>query len=236
MCPARPSSYLLFCGLIAVWPAAGRAELWNDMDYGPFLTATIEVAPENIACKAIAIRLNDGPGGISKGHAFVAFDTDTLRYAAGWQGEGFIDWKNVAFDGSHTTHPSAVGQRVFANPVGPGWADPRDGSWTDSRLQGTDGRHYGPLDRNWAHWKGLYQWGPRTVLSYTVGTTVVLESPGLEIAGSTECISRTVQFGSRDRDLVLQVAVDPSRSVQLRQWKDASGRTRPLVILAPRRS
>ena len=90
---------------VAMWAATARAELWNDMDYGPFLTATIEVAPENIAYKAIAIRLDDGPGGISKGRAFVAFDTDTLRYAAGWTGEGFIDWKNVAFDGSHTTHP-----------------------------------------------------------------------------------------------------------------------------------
>ncbi|MHB0957473.1 MAG: DUF6797 domain-containing protein [Pirellulaceae bacterium] len=202
------------------------------MDYGPFLTATIEVAPENIACKAIAIRLDEGSGGISKGRAFVVFDTDTLRYAAGWTGEGFIDWKNVAFDGSHTTHPSLVGQRVFSNPVGPGWANPHDGAWNDVRLRGTDGRCYGPLERNWAHWKGMYRNGHHVVLSYTVGTTSVLELPGLETADAEQYLTRTLQLGPRDRDLVLQVAADPARNVQLREWKDLQGTTHRLAMLA----
>ncbi|MEE2948053.1 MAG: hypothetical protein VX392_07025, partial [Verrucomicrobiota bacterium] len=39
-----------------------------DMNYGPYLTASIEVAPDNIAYKGIAIRLDDGPGGVSKGN------------------------------------------------------------------------------------------------------------------------------------------------------------------------
>ena len=52
-----------------------------DMNYGPYLSASIEAAPGNIAYKGIAIRLDDGPGGVSKGREFVVFETDTLRMA-----------------------------------------------------------------------------------------------------------------------------------------------------------
>ena len=33
-------------------------EPWNDMDYGPFLSAVIEVTPDNIAPKGIAVPLD----------------------------------------------------------------------------------------------------------------------------------------------------------------------------------
>ena len=75
------------------------------MNYGPFLTCTIEVDEGNTAFKALAIRLDEGPGGVSNGRAFMAFDTDTLRMAAGWLGDEPIDWRSVVFDGSHQTHP-----------------------------------------------------------------------------------------------------------------------------------
>ena len=44
-----------------------------DMNYGPYLSASIEAAPGNIAYKGIAIRLDDGPGGVSKDREFVVF-------------------------------------------------------------------------------------------------------------------------------------------------------------------
>ncbi|MFQ3169577.1 MAG: hypothetical protein ACI8QI_002151, partial [Limisphaerales bacterium] len=87
-----------------------------DMNYGPYLSASIEVAPGNIAYKGIAIRLDAGPGGVSKGSEFVLFDTDTLRMAAAWSGDGFIDWRSIVYDGSHGTHPKLVGERLFTNP------------------------------------------------------------------------------------------------------------------------
>ena len=36
----------------------------------------------------------------------------------------------------------------------------------------------GPLPRNWAHFKGLYHYGNRAIVSYTVDETPVLEMPG----------------------------------------------------------
>jgi hypothetical protein len=87
-------------------PVPVKREPWKDMDYGRMLTGTFElvtegeranprpkgeqrdyVSPEaNIAFKAIAIRLDEGPGGVSQGKTWVAFEHDTLRVAGMWMG------------------------------------------------------------------------------------------------------------------------------------------------------
>ena len=108
------------------------------MDYGPSLMATLEVGDEgNFAYKGIAVRLDTGPGGVSRGRHWMLFDHDTLRLAAAWSGEGFIDWNGINFNGQHQVHPRIVGQRcTFANPVGPGWAESGDGPFRRSALAG----------------------------------------------------------------------------------------------------
>ena len=127
---------------------------YQRMDYGPALFWTYQVAPGNIAQKGIAIRLDEGPGGVSKGRAWMIYDHDTMRVALATTGD-FVDWKGIAFDGSHGTHTSLSGERHFVNPAGPGWASPK-GSWDDVRLVGKDKKRYGPLPREWAHYEGLY--------------------------------------------------------------------------------
>lgn len=153
---------------------------WEQMNYGPTLTATYEVPwPRlNLAYKGIAVRLDAGPGGVAHGHYWMLFEHDTLRMAAAWSGEGFIDWNGINFNGRHGVHPRIVGQVAWANAVGPGWADPQSGSFDDPRLRGRDGRAYGPLPRTWGHYRGLYHCGDKVVFSYTVGQTEVLEQPG----------------------------------------------------------
>jgi hypothetical protein len=56
------------------------------MDYGPSLTHSWEIPGDslNIAQKGIAIRLDSGAGGVSRGRHWMIFDTDTLRMAAAW--------------------------------------------------------------------------------------------------------------------------------------------------------
>lgn len=185
---------------------------WVAMDYGPFFSASLQVARGNIAYKGIAVRLDPGPGGMAAGKAFALFDTDTLRMAAGWIGEGFIDWQGIAFNGKHAVHPSIVGTIVFSNPVGPGWANPQGGTWTDPRLRGRDKLPYGPLPRAWGRWKGVYLHGRTVVLSYTVGDAEILESPGFEGGALT----RTLRIGPRGHDLTLQVAHRPEARPELR--------------------
>ena len=101
---SRISSYLTFAATVS-FSALGQAEdvkltgkPYIDMNYGPYLSASIEVGPGNIAYKGIAIRLDEGPGGVSKGNKFVVFETDTLRMAAAWTGEKFIDWRSIVYD------------------------------------------------------------------------------------------------------------------------------------------
>ena len=135
---------------------------WIDMDYGPYMTHSFQASRPagNIAYKGIKIRL--GESGQS-----MLFDTDLLRWAGGWQSSD-LDWRSVVYDGSHNTHPRVLGEPVFANPVAPGWA--KEGGFDDPREL-----PYGPLPRDWAHWKGLYTHGDHVVLSYTVADAAVLE-------------------------------------------------------------
>ena len=124
------------------------------MNYGPSLTNTIEVSEDgsNIAQKGIAIRLDEGPGGVESGSHWLMYEHDTLRVSGAWSGN-FIDWEGIHFNGVHGRHPRVAGDVHFANPTGPGFAKPSALSATkslseqfqDDRILGRDGKHYGPL-------------------------------------------------------------------------------------------
>ncbi len=180
---------------------------YKRMDFGPALFWTYEIAPGNIAQKGIAIRLDDGPGGVSKGRAWMIYDHDTMRVAAATTGD-FVDWKGIAFDGSHGTHTGLTGERQFVNPTGPGWASP-EGKWDDdARVLGKDGKHYGPLPREWARFDGVYLHGTRAVIAASIGGARVLESPGWLDYGATPVFTRTLNVAASAKPLLLRVAPD----------------------------
>ncbi|MBT4866785.1 MAG: heme-binding protein [Planctomycetaceae bacterium] len=181
---------------------------WEQMDYGPNLVMTLEVGNDgkNFAYKGNAVRLDAGPGGVSQGRYWMLFDYDTLRVSAAWSGEGFSDWNGINFNGRHNIHPRVKGAVHLANPTGPGWGSPADGSFEDVRFVGRDDRKYGPLPRKWAHYKGMYYYGQQTIVEYTVGKTRLLEMPGVVTSTPQPVFTRTLNIGPRDRDLLLQVA------------------------------
>ena len=186
-------------------------EPWATMDYGPSLMNTYEVGEPgpNIAYKGIAVRLDPGPGGVSRGSRWALFDHDTMRLAAAWTGAGFIDWKGIHFNGEHQIHPHIVGEVQVANPPGPGWADPETGRFDDPRMTGRDGRHYGPLPRPWAKFKGLYAFGDQSIVSYSVGSADVLEAFGAEIDPEhpeSVVFTRTLEIGPSPKELLAQLA------------------------------
>ncbi len=189
-------------------PEPQNIQPWIVMDYGRSLIHTYEVGDDgsNFAYKGIATRVDPGPGGVSRGRHWMVFDHDTLRLAAAWSGEDFIDWNGIMFNGRHNIHPRLAGEVEFQNPSGPGWANPQTGDFEDPRLVGRDGHHYGPLPREWAQYRGLYRYGQQTIVSYTVGTTSVLESSGLLQSGQHAAFTRTFHIGPRDREMLLQVA------------------------------
>ena len=180
---------------------------YQRMDFGPALFWTYEVAPGNIAQKGIAVRLDDGPGGVSKGRAWMVYDHDTMRVAVATTGD-FVDWKGIAFDGSHGTHTSLTGERHFINPATPGWASP-EGKWDDdARVIGKDGKRYGPLPGTWARFAGIYLHGSRAVIAAGIGGVRVLESPGWLDYGTTPVFTRTLNVAASAKPLLLRVAPD----------------------------
>jgi glucose/arabinose dehydrogenase len=194
------------------------AKPFDEMNYGPYFTMSLEApGPKvadiekgqgsrgalNIAQKGLVIRLG------KQNEANVCFDTDLLRYSAAWTG-GLIDWRSIVFDGSHGSWPKLKGKFVFGNGVRPGWADAQ-GSFADVRMRGNDKRHFGPLDRKHAQWKGLYLNGDQVILSYTVGDAAVLETPSLTDIDGKQVFKRTLNIGKSSTDLTLQVLEDASQ-------------------------
>lgn len=210
-------------------PAPTEQKPWAEMDYGNFLINTYELvnadakprersegkAPlkdenlvdANFAYKGIAIRLDQGEGGIAAGSHWIIFDHDVMRVAGAWRGKGFIDWEGILFNGTHNISPRTVGDLQFENPVGPGWANPKSGSFTDNRFKASDQRRFGPLAREWTHYKGLYQYEGKTIVSYTVANVPVLEMFGLEkVNEGAPVFTRTLNIGASGTSLKMRVA------------------------------
>src|SRR5689334_6727170 len=131
-----PSLSLLALSVLSVaaQPATGRG---FDMDYGPLLDYTVQSSNE-VVSKGITIRLGSGTN-----RAAMLFDTDTLRFAAGWTG-GWLDLSKTHL----TTYkgelpPRVTGEIRFTNTNGPGWT--RAGKFNEPRPNGI-----GPLPRDWA--------------------------------------------------------------------------------------
>lgn len=209
-------------------PAPKEFKPWAEMDYGNFLINTYELvgrnAPErerssgpsplpdenlvkaNFAYKGIAVRLDQGKGGVAAGNAWMMFDHDLMRIAGAWTGDGFIDWEAILFNGSHNISPRTVGDLHFQNPVSPGWADPNTGTFADPRFTARDKRKFGPLPREWAHYKGLYQYQDRVIISYTVGDAKVLETFGLETLDDQPVFTRTLNISPSEKPLKMRIA------------------------------
>ncbi len=210
-------------------PEPSLIEPWRLHDYGPFLAGTFEVGKDgtNIARKGLVVRLDDGPGGVGRGHAWVLYELATMRVAAFWTGDQFIDWSGINFDGRHGAHPHVAGDVRLATPTMPGWANPETGSFDDPRPLGRDDKPYGPLPRDHVRFKALHHVGlggtagePKSavVLEYLVGDTTVFETPKFLTRFrprgpgpmSSPILVRSFSIGPRPRDISVRLAGRPT--------------------------
>ena len=99
--------------------------------------------------------------------AAVCFDSGQLNLRAGWTGK-FIEISPKRY--GVIEMPQIAGRIEFSAPDGPGWE--------------TAG-----------HYRGLYLNGKRVVLSYTVGSTEILETPWIESVGELRAFTRTIEQG-----------------------------------------
>ncbi len=178
------------CGLHAVEDevaAKARAEAGQPaptkglkMLYGPVLSCAVEAPaakettalPKYLASKGLVIQLG------KKDEAYVCFDTDTLRMAAGWV-KGFLNLQNTnigTYKGTGTSAGEIVGEVKFRTTNRPGWS--KDAIFSDPRAE-----QAGPLPKQLGHFKGFYLHENRVVLSYEIEGCAVMESPSLAGAG-----------------------------------------------------
>ena len=193
---------LLLVGSAPAAPAPGE-----DMDYGPFLAGSLDrdkvvsekhskesteqngPHPNALAAKAVVVKLG--------WEAAVAFDTDLLRYAAGWT-NGYLDLGKTHLTTPKGSTPLAPKGRVlFETPAVPGGSP--DGSFADPRRHG-----FGPLPKSHGRYKGLHVSGDRVVFSYQLGDCDVLDTPHFgEWADRRPLFWRTIRLGPTRTPLAL---------------------------------
>ena len=167
-----------FASALAAAAPAPQSTRGYQMDYGPFLCYTINCktssnAPDNLVLKGIAIKLG------ASNEATVCFDTELMRYAAGWTG-GFLNISNTHLNTYKGSQEAWVdGQIFFSTKREPGWTG-------DS-----------------ARFKGWYRNGNRVVLRYTVGDAEVHETPSLEWRDGKPLFVRTITVGAGQKPLRL---------------------------------
>ena len=122
---------------------------------------------------------NKGMAIIVGREAFMCFDTDLLRWSAGWTGN-YLTEDGVSFRGNHGASPRVAGDQKFGSSALAGWADAK-GRLADPRKE-----PFGPLPKAQAKWRGCYVADGKVVLSYTVGKIQIQEEPGsIEKDGQT---------------------------------------------------
>jgi hypothetical protein len=185
------------CCICAALCAAhvSQAAISDKMDYGPFISYRVDLEPGHADGKSKREKKNPAST-VEKGitvsldaDTTICFDTDMLRYAAGWTG-GFLDMTKTNV-GSKAGHDDAkpVGEICWttdnvagANSGGNDFVDPRPDK------QGT-------LPRAIAHYRGLYKYGNRVVFSYTVGDVSVYDLPGVTKSEENVLFTRTLEIG-----------------------------------------
>jgi glucose/arabinose dehydrogenase len=172
------------------------------MDYGPFLSSSLALPlaggkQQVVAYKSLSVKLAEG--------AHVAFDTELMRYAAGWSG-GWLDLSKTHMTSSKgSVCPDVAGRIAFTTKLSPGVSS--KGSLDDPRNDPRFPRR-GPLPKAHAHYKGLYLHGDRVVIAYTAGGGELLELPGAAKAGEATVFTRTIRVERTTEPLTLVLADD----------------------------
>ena len=179
-------------------PKANSAEhRWNRTALGPTFGSTLLQSrsdPNGSFAgipKATAIWLGD------ESNSSIGFDADNLSMFAGWTG-GFVYVKGGR--DALLDHDEIRGKVSFITK-GPGWT--QGGEWKAKPTK------FGPLPRDWAKYNGLYHYGERIVISYSVGTAKVLESPWAQKTGDSVVFSRSFEIDGLNNSESVLLAQSP---------------------------
>jgi mono/diheme cytochrome c family protein len=177
----------------------------------PFISASIDARKagrdfpnDNMAARTLALQLGDS--------AYVCFDTDMLRWSVAWTGH-FLPMVLMAqvsykdFFNKNNKISTITGDPQIATGMYQGWSTDRP-VFEDVRPKPTDPRQvsWGAIPADAGRWKGVFVYGEKAILNYTVGTSNVFEMPGsLKFKGQT-VFTRTIRVNDATKDLYLTAA------------------------------
>lgn len=159
---------------------------------------------QNRSARTLSIHLGDS--------TYVGFDMDLLRWSVAWEGEflSMVTMAQISYDDFFNKKdkiPTILGTPKIATGEYAGWTidapdfeDPRNPAGTGEPYR------YGPLPERMGRWNGVYLKGADVGLSYTIGTTTILEHPGSVRFGEENAYSRTFSLDAVKRALYLNVA------------------------------
>ena len=163
----------------------------------PFISTSLDARKlgagfpaDNQAARTLAIRLGDS--------AYVCFDTDLLRWSVAWTRK-FMPMNLMAqvsyddFSNKNNKLATIAGAPQIATGDYAGWValkgNPPTFAVPDPK------QDWLPLPAAEARWNGVYTYGSKVVLNYTVGQTSVMEMPGsVDFNGETAFV-RTFKTG-----------------------------------------
>jgi hypothetical protein len=156
------------------------------MDYGSALSYTINCKvpgspdADDVVLKGVAVRVNKDP------LATICFDTELLRYAAGWT-NGFLDISRTHLNSGKGTHYAfADGEVQFRTGHVAGWKAIS------------------------AKYHGFYRSGEQVVFSYSVDGTEILDLPGFEQIDGVAFFMRFLSVAEHREPLSLRVPEAPA--------------------------
>lgn len=145
---------------------------WNGMDYGPFLSSTVEVDREARILKGLTVNLT------SDQRVQGTFDTDLLSWGAVFEEPLYL--YGVSYNGGHGGNPKVRGTILHRTGSGPGWTIGA-GGFDDPRAI-----PHGPIPTSLGRYSGLHRHADRVVMSYEVGGRAVLDHMDATIASTAQ--------------------------------------------------
>ena len=177
----------------------------------PFISGSVDARklgpgfPEdNIAARILAIQLGDS--------AYVGFDTDLLRWSVGWTGKFLpmvlmaqISYKD--FFNKNNRVATITGDPKIATGLYPGWSSERP-VFEDVRPTPEEPSlaKWGPIPAEKGRWKGVFVYGDKAILNYSVGETNIFEMPGSARFSDQRIFTRVFKIENSSKELYLTAA------------------------------
>lgn len=165
---------------------------FNLMNKGPFMGGSLTVPGSKIhpqpryVAKGLAVK---------HGNTSTLFDKSRLQLAGGWT-DGFLHYGERRF--GLIEHPTIEGQVQFSMNAGSDWE-------IEGESIPLPPSQWSPLPESWGRYAGFYRHGDQVIHRYAIGDATILDSPGSTKVGDKTLITRTVEVGPAEKELILNV-------------------------------